>query len=117
LQTARWSVRSRDVLHETLVSFAQAARRLPPFRGDKPVNPATLYRWATSGVKLPDGSALKLEAVRLGGRFLTSAEALQRFVDRQTAAFSPAPAPAVRSPAQRTLASEAAEAALIAAGC
>lgn len=64
---------------EQLLSFGQAARRLPPFRADRPVSPVTLWRWATRGVRRDDGTRVLLEAVRLGERWITSAEALQRF--------------------------------------
>jgi hypothetical protein len=37
------------------LSLAQAARRFPPFRQDKRVNPSTVFRWIHSGVKLPGG--------------------------------------------------------------
>jgi hypothetical protein len=37
-----------------------------------------------SGAKAPDGSKVKLEAVRMGSRWLTSREALQRFAERLT---------------------------------
>ena len=58
------------------------------------------------GAGAPDGNLVKLEAVRIGGRWLTSREALQRFV----AALTPrvdaaAPAPP-RTKEARTRSSE-----------
>jgi hypothetical protein len=50
---------------------------------------------------------VRLEAIRLGGRWLTSREALQRFIERLTPdldAVKPAPVP--RSPGKRQRASE-----------
>jgi hypothetical protein len=44
-----------DALTETLRSFAEAARRLPALRRSKPVNPSTLWRWTTRGVRARDG--------------------------------------------------------------
>jgi hypothetical protein len=60
-----------DLTTETLVGLPAAARHLPPYRGGRPVNPVTLWRWITTGVQLTDGRRVRLEAVRLGGRWLT----------------------------------------------
>jgi hypothetical protein len=68
-----------DPLTETLHSFAEAARRLPPLRQGRPVNPATLWRWATRGVRARDGTLIRLEALKIGGTCCTSDEALARF--------------------------------------
>jgi len=73
-----------DLGQENPVSLSQAARRLPPFRSDRPVHPATIWRWITEGVRLRDGSRVRLEALRIGGRFVTTVEALDRFAKRQT---------------------------------
>jgi hypothetical protein len=70
-----------DIHNETLLTFGQAARRLN-------VNPATLWRWRTVGVR-----GVKLETVLCGGRRRTSAEALQRFSDRITAVSDGEPIP------------------------
>jgi hypothetical protein len=61
-------------LTETVVPFAEAARRLPRLRRDRPVNPATLWRWASSGLR-----GIVLETCRVGGTRCTSLEALARF--------------------------------------
>jgi hypothetical protein len=63
-----------DPLNETVVGFAEAARRLPRLRRDRPVNPATLWRWASSGLR-----GVRLETCRIGGTRCTSLEALARF--------------------------------------
>jgi hypothetical protein len=63
-----------NTLTETVVPFAEAARRLPRLRGDRPVNPATLWRWASSGLR-----GVVLETCRVGGTRCTSLEALSRF--------------------------------------
>jgi Protein of unknown function (DUF1580) len=73
-----------NLLTETLLGMAEAARRLPPFRLGRPVAPATVWRWCMQGVRLADGTRLRLECIRLGGRWLTSTEALERFVAAQT---------------------------------
>ncbi len=61
------------------LSLAQAARRLPG-RGGKGTAPTTLFRWAASGVRAPDGRLVKLEACRIGRRMVTTAGAVARFL-------------------------------------
>jgi hypothetical protein len=68
-----------DTATETLRSFSEAARRLPPLRKGRPVHPATLWRWATRGVRTRDGISVRLETLKLGGTCCTSDEALARF--------------------------------------
>jgi hypothetical protein len=64
-----------DIKTETLLNLPDAARRIPSSRGGKPTHPATVCRLIQSG---------KLEGIRLGGRWVTSLEALQRYADRET---------------------------------
>jgi hypothetical protein len=61
-------------LTETVIPFAEAARRLPRLRGDRPVNPSTFWRWASSGLR-----GVVLETCRVGGTRCTSLEAMTRF--------------------------------------
>jgi hypothetical protein len=68
-----------DPLTEKLRSFAEAARRLPALRGGKPVNPSTVWRWTTRGVRNRDGVLVRLETIKVGGTCCTSDEALVRF--------------------------------------
>ncbi|NLX56719.1 MAG: DUF1580 domain-containing protein [Planctomycetaceae bacterium] len=63
---------------------------------------STVVRWWTRGVKNQ-----KLETLLLGGRRYTSAEALQRFFERSTAASDGQPIPA-RSQRERDVAVKAA---------
>lgn len=53
---------------------------MPSSRGGRPVVPQTIGRWISSGVAAPDGRRVRLEARRLGGRWVTSREALERFM-------------------------------------
>jgi hypothetical protein len=55
---------------------------------------------ATFG-SIPDGRRLRLEVVRVGGRWLTSAPAILRFIDRQTPNLNTDPDPAPRTPRRR----------------
>ena len=58
---------------ETILSFSEAAKKLPSINGRKP-HGSTLWRWARRGI-----GGIRLESRRLGGRFVTSMEALERF--------------------------------------
>jgi hypothetical protein len=80
------------MLSETLISLSAAARRLPCLRGDSPVSPTTLWRWHAAGVRAADGSNVRLEVYKLGGRTCTSIEALDRFVAKLNAMPAPASA-------------------------
>jgi hypothetical protein len=95
-----------EILAGTGLSLSQAARRFPPFREDKPIAPSTIFRWIADGVRLPDGSRLRLEAVRLGGRWLTSGPAIERFIARQTPSLANIPEPVTRDDRERERAAE-----------
>lgn len=59
-------------------------RRVPSWleeRGGKRVSQATIHRWRLEGVR-----GVRLEAIKIGGTFHTSIEALERFVSALTAA-------------------------------
>jgi hypothetical protein len=68
-----------QMMSETLLSLAEAARRLPPGRLGRPVSASTLFRWIVAGLRVADGRTVRLQAIKIGGRWLTSAEALTRF--------------------------------------
>jgi hypothetical protein len=89
-----------DLTTETPIPLAAATRLIPPGRGGKHTHLSTLLRWIVKGSKDPSGGIVRLEAIRLGGRWMTSRQALQRFAERLT---PPQPAPAVtpRTSAQR----------------
>src|ERR1700722_9308124 len=89
------------LLSETLIGLCEAARRLPAGRGGRPVSFSCVLRWITSGVPGPDRQSVKLEGVRVGGRWLTSVEALARWAERLTPRFEEEPAPMPRTPARR----------------
>jgi len=65
-----------DVQNENILSLAEAARSLPYMR-----NLATLFRWRTRGCR-----GVVLETLLMGGRRVTSVEALDRFFAAVTAA-------------------------------
>jgi hypothetical protein len=104
-----------DVLtEEPLISLSQAAARFPGHRGADRLHPATLTRWILKGVKALDGRRVKLEAVRIGCRWLTSEPALQRFAD--ALGNPPDDPPPARTPTARQRASDRADAELRAMG-
>jgi hypothetical protein len=88
-----------EVLAGAGLNLGQAARRFPSYRESKPVNPSTVFRWITGGVRLPGGARVRLDAVRLGGRWLTSVQAIERFIAAQTPTFDDAAA--ARPPKKR----------------
>jgi hypothetical protein len=105
-----------DLTAETPLPLAAATKLVPPARSGKRTHISTLLRWILQGAKAPDGKTVRLEAVRLGGRWLTSAEALQRFAEALTPRLGDAPVTATRTPGRRRRASERAAADLESAG-
>ena len=99
---------------ESLISLSQAAARFPGHRGAERLHPATLTRWILKGVKAVDGRRVKLEAVRVGCRWLTSEPALRRFAD--ALGSPPAESPPPPTAAARQKASQRADAELRAMG-
>jgi uncharacterized protein DUF1580 len=69
-----------DLGTERVVSLTQAARLLPPGRNGRPVHVSTLVRAIVRGNR----QGVRLEALRLGSRWFTSTEAIQRWCERQT---------------------------------
>ena len=68
--------RSMSIASECVISLREAAHRLPRIsRSGKPVHFSTIYRWATRGV-----GGVRLEVAKIGGRLVTTTEALERFV-------------------------------------
>jgi hypothetical protein len=92
---------------EKLISLVQAARMMPRGRRDGAVHLSTVLRWILRGVKRPDGETVKLEAIRIGCRWLTSVESLQRFGDELTPCDAHAEVP--RTPGKRERAIRRAE--------
>ena len=90
-----------DLSSETPLPLAAAARLVPPGRNGKQTHLSTLLRWIMRGSKSPSGEVVRLEAVRLGGRWVTSREAIQRFADRLTPNLDTNPAPTPHTNAQR----------------
>lgn len=94
-----------SLANEQTISLAAAARMLPPGRRGRPVNLSTILRWVLDGVRGSAGQPIRLEAVRMGGRWLTSVEALERFAAAQTPRLDGNPS-LPRSPTARGRASD-----------
>src|SRR5262245_47781019 len=81
------------LLDETVITLAEAARRAD-------THVSVVYRWIHGGLR----GGIKLEACLRGSRWVTSAEGLNRFFDRLTAARrgEPVDAGGVSPPRART---------------
>ena len=92
-----------EVLAGDALSMADAAQLVPQFRPGRPTHASTLWRWASKGVRLHDGTVIRLETCRCGGRQMTSRAALGRFIAAQTppSESNPGPVPAPATPAKR----------------
>jgi hypothetical protein len=82
----------------------------------RPVSLACLLRWLMEGVQLADGSRVKLEAVRLAGKWISSAGALRRFIEAQTPRLDNDTQVSPRTSAARKRANDQAERTLEKAG-
>ena len=81
---------ARDgLLGETTIYLVDVPSHLPTSPNGRRTHHSTCLRWVLRGIR-----GVKLEAVRLGGRWVTSIEALGRFGNRVTATTAPtAPVP------------------------
>jgi hypothetical protein len=62
----------------------KAAARLIPGRNNKPTSITTIWRWIANGVKLRNGSRLRLQAIRYPGGWRTRREWIDEFLDALT---------------------------------
>ncbi len=95
-----------DLKIEIPLPLADAARLIPPARTGKKTHISTLVRWIQDGLRNHAGQTVKLEALRLGNRWMTSREALQRFAERLTPPTGGEPMSPPRTPTARRKASE-----------
>ena len=73
-----------DLTSEPALTLSQAAKLVPSYRAGRATHVSRLARWIVNGVRSDDGRVVKLEAMRLGGQWVTSAAALQRFAEAMT---------------------------------
>jgi hypothetical protein len=92
-----------DIGKEQPIGLYEGAKLYPSFRKGRPTHISTLLRHITKGIRLASGEVIQLEGARLGGRWITSVEAVQRFMERSTAVAFPdvSAAPASRTSRQR----------------
>lgn len=64
------------------------AAAIVPGRGRSRVHPSTLARWIARGVKTVDGRRVRLRAVRIASRWVTTRTWLEEFAAAQTPTFS-----------------------------
>lgn len=97
-----------DLLSETTLRLHEVPQLLPRGRNGSRPHLSTVLRWILKGAKAPTGETVRLEAIRLGAKWITSREALARFCSRLTPGLSNAPPapPTPRSPGARARASE-----------
>jgi hypothetical protein len=72
-----------SILRETKLAPRELAKLVKEFRPGKETTVQTIMRWIKSGVLSANG-IVRLEAVKIGGRWITSLEALERFAAAQT---------------------------------
>ena len=82
-----------SITNSDLVSLNEACRLLPRRRAGKKPHIATLYRWATGGLR-----GIRLETVQVGATRCTSRAALDRFFEALSANHNPSPAPMTETP-------------------
>jgi hypothetical protein len=82
-----------DVTREEPIGLGQIAERLG-------VSFPTVWRWCLRGLPGPSGERVRLEAGKLGGKWVSSWPALQRFLLARTPDLDDEPA-TLRSPAKQ----------------
>src|SRR5437870_13273988 len=96
-----------DVQNEPLIRLTEAARLAGPGRGNRPTHLSTILRWILDGALMPSGERVRLDAVRVGGAWKTSAAAMQRFLNALTPQIDD-DSPEPRTPTARQRAADAA---------
>lgn len=105
------SVTDRIWSDQDKIAVAQVCHLIPSARsGAGSVNPSTVHRWVHRGIRTAGGNVIKLEAVRCGAQWVTSLQAVKRFIEAlNEAGISAGDAdmpPAGRSPRRRLAASK-----------
>jgi hypothetical protein len=73
----------KPVIYRTL---SHVARRFPPNKGNRPVHPSSLTRWILDGIRLSDGSRIRLRGVRFPSGWRNTDEWIEDFLESLTAA-------------------------------
>ena len=72
------------LLVERLIPVEEVPSIVPPGRNGRPLHRSAVWRWVSKGLRDSGGVFVRLEAVMIGRRFVTSREALARFFARLT---------------------------------
>lgn len=78
-----------EILAGDGLSSPEARKLIPPFRGAALIANSTYVRFIQAGVTRPDGTVVKLGAVRWGNRWITSRPAIVRFITALTSTSLP----------------------------
>jgi hypothetical protein len=105
-----------DLATETPIPLTAAARLVPAARNGERTHVSTVLRWILTGARGPQGERVRLDGLRLGGRWVTSHAAIQRFAEALTPKLDAESLPPPRTPTARRRASEQAARELDAAG-
>ena len=68
------------LVREPWISLSQAAKLFPPARRGRPVSASCVWRWFKEGVRTADGRRVHLETLRVANRYVTSEDAVRRFI-------------------------------------
>jgi hypothetical protein len=96
-----------DVTSDDTLTLAEACALLPRGRNGSKPHLSTLVRWIQHGAPARDGRRVRLSAVRIGAKWVTSRSALREFVESLTPRLSSDASQMLPStPRQRQRASE-----------
>jgi hypothetical protein len=84
-----------DLANETPLDAREACRHRLFLRGGRPLDRSVLQRWWSQGIKGPGGKTVVLESYRQGGRRLTTAESISRFINVLNGSPADVPSPSV----------------------
>ena len=105
-----------SILEENVISLHEAAAVFPGRQPGKKLAFSTVWRWALKGIRAATGETVRLEAARLGARWVTSKEAIHRFSAALTPSIGGAEPLPTRTPTARQRAADRAAERLEAAG-
>jgi hypothetical protein len=75
-----------DITAEQPITMREAARLYGSSRDGRPTHVSTIVRHIVRGTRLRSGEIVRLEGARIGGKWVTTRQSIQRYVERLTAA-------------------------------
>jgi hypothetical protein len=99
------SLLAQEIAEGNGEALSRLGHRLPSYRGGKSPTLSCMIRWVKDGVRGPNGERIYLEAARLAGRWVSTPQALIRFIERQTPQVG-GEAPKTKTPGKRQRAAE-----------